>query len=152
MERCLLNFEWMFIKMKVGIQEMFTEYQTFAESPLLSMESDVQLFCQLLELCYDAFKYDPNMFASHIIERLRTYTAARPGLQKLVDDASMWIGQTKASLLLPAHDLQLLGLDSPLRYSANNIYLIYNQRYFKIYLWGYHSSLFCLASPLEATS
>ena len=117
-KRCLLNYEWISTKIQaVGIPDVFNEYVTLAESELLAQENDVQLFCQFLELCYDAFKIDPNMFASHLIERLNPYTKERPAMKELVDAAHGWIEKTKAPLLLPNHNLQLLGLDSPLRFS-----------------------------------
>ncbi len=117
-KQCLLNFDFLLIKLKaVQIGALFNEYRDMAECKLLAEEEDVKLFLDLLQLCYNALTWDPNLFAFHVKECLKSCSQGHPLLQILVQDAEAWIETSNALLLLPVNQFKVDPADSPLKFS-----------------------------------
>ena len=117
-ENCLLNFEFFSTKLKaLNIGNLFNEYKDLAEYELLSEEEDIKLFLDCLQLCYNALTYDPNLFAFHMKECLKNCCQDYPVLEKLVQDAEMWMAKSNAPLLLPVNNFKMEPADSPLKFS-----------------------------------
>ena len=118
-KNCLLNFEFLSTKLKaLGIGNLFNEYKDLAEYELLSEEEDITLFLDCLQLCYYALTYDPNLFAYHMKECLTNCCQDYTVLEKLVQDAEMWMATSNVPLLLPVNNFKMEPADSPLKFST----------------------------------
>lgn len=112
-ERCILNFEWVLIKLHAyDTFDVLREYETYMSAV---KDDDVNIFRDFLALCADALWADPLLLAYNCMERLAMYSGVYPSLQQLVFDAKRWLATTTHPVLVPVHKLNFQNPDSPLK-------------------------------------
>lgn len=117
-EKCLLNFEWLLIKLlSVNIGTVIKEYSQLCDTKSLKGHKDVELFRNFMDLCFDSLWHDPFLLAYHIKERLSKCARTSVLLEKMVRDATNWLETTHIPTLVPTHILNLAAPDSPLRFN-----------------------------------